>query len=123
MSEGQISNLDIRCVELGHQIANIKGMEEKILNDTLSVLEEQGPYAMFLYVKARHKDAANCIERQTLQFLREVFGDKISGEHSVLDAVKKLAEDLDDLLLTRDLLRNALSYALYHVKARESRRR
>lgn len=123
MSEGQISNLDIRCAELGHQIANIKGIEEKILNDALSVLEEQGPYAMLLYLRARHKDAANGIERQTLQFLREVFGDKISGEHSVLDAVKKLAEDLDDLLFARDLLRSALSYAQYPVKARKDRGR
>lgn len=31
-------------------------MEEKILNEALAVLEEQGPYAMFLYISARYKE-------------------------------------------------------------------
>ena len=27
-----ITNLDIRCAELGRELADIKGMEEKVLN-------------------------------------------------------------------------------------------
>ena len=95
-------------------------MEERILNDALAVLEEQGPYAMFLYVKAKHEKVADAFEGHCVRLLREVFGSKIHNNASALDAMKQLADDLDDLLFVRDLLRNALGYARYHLKAKGS---
>lgn len=118
MSETQINNLDIRCAELGRELANIPNMEEKILNAALTVLEEQGPYAMFLYLKAKHSDVADPISGKSLSFLKDVFHNRLDGANDILDAIKRLAENLDDLLFARDLLRMALSYARYHLKAR-----
>lgn len=119
MSNAQMTNLDIRCADLGRRLADISGMEEKILNAALTVLEEQGPYAMFLYLQARHSNVAGRINTASLQFLQTVFHDKLNGVNDeVLEAVKRLADDLDDLLFARDLLRIALSYARYHVKAK-----
>ena len=118
MSSTQMTNLDIRCAELGRELANIPNMEEKILNAALTVLEEQGPYAMFLYLKAKHSDVADPISGKSLSFLKDVFHNRLDGANDILEAIKRLAENLDDLLFARDLLRMALSYARYHLKAR-----
>ncbi len=121
MSEAQVKNLDIRCAELGRELAGISGMEEKVLNGALAVLEEQGPYAMFLYLQARHGRMAKSISDKSLNFLKDVFKDRLGRVKDILDAVKKLAEDLDNLLFARDLLRIAFSYARYHLKAKGGR--
>lgn len=113
-------NLDIRCAELGRELAKLEKMDEKVLNDALAVLEEQGVYAMFLYIQARHGEVAHEFDKHCFEFLREVFGDKVPAKADALGAVKRLANDLDDLLFARDLLRNALSYARYHLKAKGS---
>lgn len=119
-----ITNLDIRCAEIGRELANIeidgKALEEKVLNEALAVLEEQGPYAMFLYVRARHNEVAQAFQNHCVSLLKEVFGDKIPANADALETVKQLAENLDDLLFARDLLRNALGYARYHLKGKGS---
>lgn len=122
MSGAKMQNLDIQCAELGRQLSEIpddrgKPIEEKVFNEALAVLEEQGPYAMFLYLNARHKKWATAISEKSLTFLKDVFKDRLDGAEDSLAAVKRLAEDLDDLLFARDLLRTALSYARYHLKA------
>lgn len=122
MNEMRLKNLEVQCAELGRHLADINGMGEKVLNAALAVLEEQGPYAMFLYVVARHNNVARQLETQALSFLKDVFGDRIEHNADIMSAVKALSEDLDDLLFARDLLRTALSYARYHVKAREGGR-
>lgn len=111
-----IANLDILCAELGRKLAAIQGMEEKILNEALAVLEEQGVYAMTLYIQARHGGIAKQFKKQCVALLRKVFGDTFPQE--ALEAAKQLADHLDNLLFARDLLRNALSYARYHVKTK-----
>lgn len=113
-----MQNLDIRCAELGRELASIHNMDEKTLNAALTVLEEQGPYAMLLYVQARHSSIAEDFKRQCANFLETVFGSVGSNTNEALDLIQSLAEDLDDLLFARDLLRNALAYARYHLKAR-----
>lgn len=123
MSETQIINLDIRCAELGRQLANVPVdkknlIQEKVFNDALAVLEGQGPYAMFLYLKAKHSAVADPISGKSLSFLKDVFHNRLDGANDILDAIKRLAENLADLLFARDLLRMALSYARYHLKAR-----
>jgi len=119
MNEVQMVNLDIQCAELGRMLAQIDGMEEKMLNAALTVLEEQGPYAMFLFVKARHGKIATPFGDQCTDFLKGMFSTKAGDAKDALEVVKKLAESLDDLLSARDLLRTALAYARYHLKAKE----
>jgi len=123
MSNAYEDNLDIQCAKLGHTLVydknekKVPGMDEKVLNSALAVLEEQGPYAMFLYLKARHSDVAGDISSKALGFLRGIFRNQLNGENDILNAIKNLSENLDDLLFARDLLRTALSYARYHLKA------
>jgi len=110
-------NLDIICAQVGSALADVAG-EEKILNEALAVLEEQGPYAMFLYLKARHRKKFDGTKAHFKTLFRESLGDKITNSSDVLDMMVTLAKDLDDLLFARDLLRTALSYARYYLKAK-----
>lgn len=112
-------NLEILCAEAGQGLASIGKMNEKILNDALAVLEEHGPYAMFLYIKAQHKEVSGKFQQHCIELLKKVFHDEISGKDT-LEIIQKLAENLGNLLFARDLLRNALIYARYHLKAKES---
>jgi len=120
MSETQMTNLDIQCAELGRKIAQISGMDEKVINAALAVLEEQGLYAMFLYLQARHSNVAGEAYSDSLELLKNIFSNQLASANNILEAIKILAnsEDLDDLLFARDLLRTALSYARYHLKAK-----
>ena len=118
MSETQTTNLDIQCAELGRKMSRIPGVEEKTINAALAVLEEQGPYAMFLFLQARHGNVARDINREALEFLRSVFQGQLNETNDILKAIEELSENLDDLLFARDLLRTALSYARYHLKAK-----
>ncbi len=114
MTPETLVNLDIRCAEAGRRLVkDIK--DEKMLNDALAVLEEQGPYAMFLYVRARHNNVASHFERPLVELLKETL--KRDGEDA-LDIAKNVADELDALLFARDLLRTALIYARFHLKAK-----
>ena len=126
MSETQMTNLDIQCAELGRRLADIKDnrgnkIEEKVFNEALTVLEEQGPYAMFLYLQAKHSNVAGKVSSESLRFLKNIFGNRLDTANDILEAIKLLAnsEGLDDLLFARDLLRTAFSYARYHLKAKQ----
>ncbi len=114
-----MQNLDFACAKLGKELADIKGVEEKVFTDTLAVLEEQGVYAAFLFLNARGKDAGKKVSNASAEFLRKTPGGaQLLGDGDVFQALQKLAEDLDRLLFARDLLRQALVYARYHAKAR-----
>jgi|GEM_PF-275674 hypothetical protein len=129
--EKRIKNLDLKCAELGSEIAGIKGLEEKHLSSSLAVLEEQGLYAFCLYLKAKvgskdnvnkEKKAGFLFWEECCSFLKEVLDiDSEPAEKKDLDLefVKKVAEDLHRLLLARDLIRRSIAYARYHLKAEE----
>jgi DNA-binding GntR family transcriptional regulator len=110
-------NLEVRCAELGEKLAKIDGVSERVLNEALAVLEEQGVYAAFLYLKARYNHVAEKFLGVCQEFLGEVFS---LEQGDPLEVAKALARDLDDLLFARELLRTAFVYARYHVKVKEA---
>jgi hypothetical protein len=119
MEGSDMENIDIQCADLGRNLADLKELEEKTINALLAILEEQGPYAMFLYLKAREKELFSEFNKQCSDFLKKIFDEsRFNKNGDILNIVKKLADDLDDLLFARDLLRQALIYARYHVKAK-----
>ncbi len=116
-NDHDVQNLDVLCAEKGWKLAGIDKMEERILNAALSVLEEQGPYAMLLYLKARHSEIFNQVEKEFKALLQEAVQLHADEQADILAMVSTFAEDLDNLLFTRDLFRNTLAYARYHLKA------
>jgi hypothetical protein len=115
-----MENLDLACAELGKKLAEVAS--EKLLTDALAVLEEQGVYAFFLFLKARGKsDGAKVIDecKQFLTAHPQASPLANGSHHDSFAAVQDLAKDLDNLLLARDLLRQAFVYGRYHAKARD----
>jgi hypothetical protein len=116
-----MQNLDLECAKLGRELVELKVkekfVEEKVLTAALGVLEEQGPYACFLYLKAREGGVGETIAKKAAQFLATTVGVE-NSEQDPLQVVQTLASDLDRLLFARDLLRQAFVYARYQVKAR-----
>ncbi|TXD34817.1 hypothetical protein FRC96_12215 [Lujinxingia vulgaris] len=116
--------LDMKCAELGQKLVANKAVKETLLTDVIGVLEEQGLYAAFLFLKSKkNKDGANEVYSKSFEFLRTtptaspLVASKDGGSDA-LGPIKELSKDLDNLLLARELVRQALVYARYHAKAR-----
>ena len=110
------TNLDMECAKLGAQLA--KQSDDKTLTDALSVLEEQGVYAFFLYLSQKNE------RRRIINSCREFLKGHLPGgggaDNDAFRATQDLSGDVDKLLLARDLLRQSLIYGRYHAKARAS---
>lgn len=115
-----MDNLDLKCAELGQGLAARSDVSEKLLTDALGVLDEQGLYAAFLYLKARGGRGGQSVNEAANDFLKSLkwSNQPAVQERDVLVTTKVLSKDLDDLLLARDLVRQALVYGRYHLKAR-----
>ncbi|NGO39049.1 hypothetical protein G4L39_06515 [Limisphaera ngatamarikiensis] len=117
-----MDNLDLKCAEYGRRLAEVKTderqlVDEKVFANALSVLEEQGPYACFLYLQAREGEVGRKITEEATEFLNKTLRAG-KNDKKPLDFFEDLA--LDDLLFARDLLRQVFVYARYHAKARGS---
>jgi hypothetical protein len=107
-------NLDMECAKLGAQLGTQS--DDKALTDALSVLEEQGVYAFFLFLaqKSERRRVTDSCRTFLKNHLPGGFG---SGNDDVFKATQDIATDVDKLLLARDLLRQSLIYGRYHAKA------
>lgn len=121
MGAPAFENLDLACARTGQAIAEKPSKElEKLVTSALAVLEEQGVYALFLFLKTRGGKAAPTIEQKVREFLKTtpqqapLLPDNGNGD--IFKSLQSMSEDLDKLLLARDLLRQALVYARYHVR-------
>lgn len=113
-----MENLDLRCAALGERLGQGRDKErEKLLTDGLGVLQEQGLYAFFLFLKASKRGDPQQVTDACKAFLRDQ-GFLLDGNSDLFQRLRSLAERLDDLLFARELLMQALVYARYHAKAR-----
>jgi hypothetical protein len=119
-----IQNLDTACAKLGAKLASPGNKDtENSITKALGVLEEQGVYALFLYLHAREKQWGQSTSKELATFLRQQPSTQnaILGTNNDLFAgLQQLAADLDKLLFARDLLHRALVYARYHAKAAQA---
>ena len=119
MDAPAFENLDLACARTGQAIAEKPSKElEKLVTSALAVLEEQGVYALFLFLKTRGGKAAPTIEQKVREFLKTTpqQAPLLSDDGDVFASLQSMSEDLDKLLLARDLLRQALVYARYHAR-------
>lgn len=119
MDAPAFKNLDLACARTGQAIAEKPSKElEKLVTSALAVLEEQGVYALFLFLKTRGGKAAPTIEQKVREFLKTTpqRAPLLSGDGDVFALLQSMSEDLDKLLLARDLIRQALVYARYHAR-------
>ena len=121
-------NLDQLCAQFGWKIADsvhraIGRNAENHITKSLGVLQEDGVYAFFLYQESRgsrEKEGAEKIKNCAKELLKEANITGFQNSNDPLQAVREhLANDLDQLLLAKRLLEQALIYARYHAKALE----
>jgi hypothetical protein len=124
-----MTNLDSLCAQHGYGIVHAvapngslpKGDPAKLENTitkSLGVLQENGVYAFFLYLEYRIGDkGAPQVKEQTLSLLRHTEVRLLLPGNQHFEAVQQLTNDLDKLLLARQLIEQTLIYARYHAKA------
>jgi hypothetical protein len=110
-------NLDLECAKLGAQLG--AQSDDKTLTDALSVLEEQGVYAFFLFLA--QKNERRRVTDSCGAFLKDHLPGGFGSHDDVFKATQDIATDIDRLLLARDLLRQSLIYGRYHAKTSGSR--
>jgi hypothetical protein len=97
---------------------------DNTITKTLGVLQENGVYACFLYLKAKEKENGDIVVEEMLNLLDELGFDwgKPVG-NSPKDIFEHIAEkvtaNLERLLLVKETLEQMLIYARYGAKARD----
>lgn len=119
-----VQNLDAACAKLGAKLAASANKDaENSITKSLGVLEEQGVYALFLYLHAREKQWGQTTSNELASFLRQNPSSQnalLGTNNDLFTALQQLAGDLEKLLFARDLLHRALVYARYHAKAAQA---
>ncbi len=125
MNAPAFENLDLACAKVGKTIAKRPSKElENLITSALAVLEGQGIYALFLYLKAQGKDIGQTISNNLHNFLKQTPQQSpllSMDNNDIFAALQKLGENLDNLLLARDLVRQSLVYARYHARVPKMR--
>jgi len=128
-------NLDYECVKCAQSIVNsidksnnrkkVKVLENN-LRKALGVLEEDGVYAMFLWLE--DKDKEKIIRKNLIRLLNESSIKKYLLNSSTnfsedfsefCEKLERVAQDVDKLLFMKKFLERTLIYALYHVRIGE----
>ncbi len=133
-------NLDYRCMECAQEIvdsidkSDSKKMKEleNNLRKALGVLQEDGVYAMFLWLEKN----ANNVRKKLVEFFNkkdEKTKVKLSnyflneekefsqGFNKFCNNLQEVAKDIDKLLFMKKLLERTLTYVLYHAKAKRDK--
>lgn len=107
-------NLDLECAKAGQGIA-ASGVDENTIRNGLGVLQEHGLYAFFLYCRAK---GATMISDKAKLFLEEMkLLAAASDGQDFFDSLREsFNNDLQKLLLAKELLERTLVYARYHAK-------
>ncbi|MEA1908329.1 MAG: hypothetical protein U9N43_04785 [Euryarchaeota archaeon] len=100
---------------------------DRLVTKTLGVLQEQGVYAMMLFLFSRTSDEAKItpvIRKELLEMVKQlpVFSDaaptdKDRDKDILKFYINEVMDDLDTLFLVRDLYEQTLIYARFGAKA------
>lgn len=121
-----VLNLDYRCMESAQEISKIGDSNlENNLRKALGVLQEDGVYAMFLWLEDNKDKTKKEIRKKLTKLLNEeeirkyLLNNSNNFPEDFTDFCVKLrevAQDIDRLLFMKKLLERTLTYALYHSK-------
>ena len=116
-------------MEYGQKISEISDSKlENNLRKALGVLQEDGIYAMFLWLE--EKDKSKRIRKELINHINEgeikkyllEESENFNGEDfsKFCEKLREVTKDIDKVLFMKKLLARTLTYALYHVKVKES---
>lgn len=122
-------NLDRLAAQHAQKIINnTSGKKASDVDNTvtkaLGVLQENGIYACFLYLKAKEKENGDVVVEEMLNLLEGLgFGWGKPVGNSATEVLRHISEkvtsDLQRLLLAKETLEQMLIYARYGAKARD----
>jgi len=110
-------NLDYICIKHAQQLPG----DEKIFRKALGVLEEDGVYAMFLWLERNQKKTIiNGFCRLLNDIKDYICVDEFEEDfNGFAENLKEVASDLESLILVKKILQRTLIYALYHAGVEE----
>lgn len=127
-------NLDYRCMEYGQKIGKISDSNlESNLRKALGVLQEDGVYAMFLWLEKNASDVRKELvelfnkEDETTHvklsnyFLKSNKSFSQDDFDEFCNDLREVAIDIDKLLFMKKLLERTVTYALYHARAKRDK--
>ena len=127
-------NLDYRCMEYGQKIGKISDSNlESNLRKALGVLQEDGVYAMFLWLEKNASDVRKELvelfnkEDETTHvklsnyFLKSNKSFSQDDFDGFCNDLREVAIDIDKLLFMKKLLERTVTYALYHARAKRDK--
>lgn len=118
-----VTNLDAYCAQCAHEIVSLSGQNrdkelENRLNNALGVLQEDGFYAFYLFLKYRDLDRPpKDVWRQIKALLQNDAVGAPLPQGNDDNAVIQMTEDLRKLLLAKQLTERALVYARYGLRS------
>ncbi|KXS44912.1 MAG: hypothetical protein AWU58_1109 [Methanohalophilus sp. T328-1] len=125
-----MQNLDYLCMKYGQNIlesANIKKDDENVITKALGVLQENGPYALFLYLEEKKKKDSDIASNIYSSFIKLIKEDELKpfmappqGDKSIkelTDWLIEISKDIDKLFLFKKIMEQTLLYARYYAKA------
>jgi len=117
-----MTNLDYICAKIGQNL--VVKADENIFRKALGILQEDGVYAMFLWLE--NEDSEIRKKLNSLLNENEIKSKLLSDSKSFPDDFKgfceklqEVTEDIDKLLFLKKILDRTLTYALYHAKIKE----
>ena len=115
-------NLVYICAKIGQNLI-VKAVEN-IFRKALGILQEDGVYAMFLWLEEEdskiRKKLNNLLNQK--EITRRLFSDSKTFPDDFKGFCEKLqevAKDIDKLLFLKKILERTLTSALYHAKIKE----
>lgn len=124
-----MENLDYLCMEYGQKIPESKE-NETLITKTIGVLQENGPFAMFLFLKdRRNRNRTKVIAGRCYDSLMELLNERelkrffgsTPHKRQALEEISKwlidVSKDTDKLFLLKKILEQSLVYARYYSKA------
>ncbi|MGA9351879.1 MAG: hypothetical protein WBW48_24170 [Anaerolineae bacterium] len=119
-------NLDFICAEYGRRIGDDKTIEpellERLANKAIGVLQGNGVYALMLYLSSRGSTEQTAAEKIKATLKKLWYDRRLAictpPERDEFETAQQLAQNLDKLLLVKNLCEQTLIYARYHAKAR-----
>ncbi len=115
-----ITNLDYLCIKYGQEIG-LTGNKTNI-QKSLGVLQEDGVYAMFLWLedkdgkKVRDDIIKLLNEKEIKKFFLSDSLDFPDDFEKFCNKLEVVAQDIDKLIFLKKILERTLIYALYHAK-------
>ncbi len=115
-------NLDYICAKIGQNL--VVKADENVFRKALGVLQEDGVYAMFLWLesednKIRENLTSLLYENEIISKLLSDSGSFSNDFKKFCEQLQKIAEDIDKLLFLKKILERTLTYALYHAKIKD----